>query len=112
MATGGESVDSLNLCEAFPRSVGQLPGTHGVKPLQWPDYRALTGDPADDIPGIRGIGPKTAAALLADGIHLEQLRGSPRLDQPRCAATTACWDQLLTWRDLIGSTPAYPCRTT
>ena len=78
-----------------------LPGSHGVSPRQWPDYRALTGDPADNIPGITGIGPKTAAALLAGGIHLEQLRGSPRLDQPRCRTITACWEQLLTWRDMI-----------
>ena len=42
----------------------------GVLPRQWPDYRALTGDPADNIPGIPGVGPKTAAALLADGGRL------------------------------------------
>lgn len=30
---------------------------HGVTPRQWPDYRALTGDPSDNIPGVRGIGP-------------------------------------------------------
>ena len=82
-------------------TAADLPGAHGVTPSQWPDYRALTGDPADNIPGITGIGPKTAAALLAGGIHLEQLRGSPRLNQPRCHAIPARWDQLLTWRDMI-----------
>jgi 5'-3' exonuclease len=78
-----------------------LPGQFGVTAPQWPDYRALTGDPADNIPGVRGIGPKTAAALLAGGISLEQLRGSPRLQQKRCQPVDACWDQLLSWRDLI-----------
>lgn len=82
-------------------TAGWLPGSHGVHPAQWPDYRALTGDPADSIPGIPGVGPKTAAALLAGGIHLEQLRGSPRLDQPRCRGISACWEQLLTWREII-----------
>lgn len=82
-------------------TAGQLPGRFGVTAAQWPDYRALTGDPADNIPGIRGIGPKTAAALLTGGAHLEDLRGSPRLSQPRCRAITARWEQLLTWRDMI-----------
>jgi DNA polymerase-1 len=79
-----------------------------VHPHQWPDYRALTGDPADNIPGIPGIGPKTAAALLAGGIHLEQLRESPRLDQPRCRPVHASWKQLLTWRNMIRLNPRIP----
>jgi DNA polymerase-1 len=36
----------------------------GVEPDQIADLKALTGDSSDDIPGVRGIGPKTAAALL------------------------------------------------
>lgn len=35
-----------------------------VYPCQIIDYKALCGDTSDNIPGIRGIGPKTAAALL------------------------------------------------
>lgn len=36
----------------------------GVEPALMPDYLALVGDSADGFPGIRGIGPKTAAGLL------------------------------------------------
>ncbi len=36
----------------------------GVPPSQIPDYLALVGDSADGYPGISGIGPKNAAALL------------------------------------------------
>ena len=36
----------------------------GVRPEQIADYLALTGDAVDNIPGIPGVGPKTAAALL------------------------------------------------
>lgn len=36
----------------------------GVLPEQVPDFKALSGDPSDRIPGARGIGPKSAAALL------------------------------------------------
>lgn len=36
----------------------------GVDPLRIPDYLALVGDSADGYPGIEGIGPKGAAALI------------------------------------------------
>ncbi|MCK9485801.1 MAG: 5'-3' exonuclease [Dehalococcoidia bacterium] len=36
----------------------------GVLPEQVPDFKALAGDPSDRIPGAKGIGAKTAAALL------------------------------------------------
>lgn len=36
----------------------------GVKPQNIPDYLALVGDKVDNIPGIRGIGPKTAINIL------------------------------------------------
>ena len=37
---------------------------YGVTPEQIPDFKALTGDSSDNIPGVRGIGPKGAANLL------------------------------------------------
>lgn len=37
---------------------------YGVTVEQWIDYRALTGDSSDNIPGARGIGPKSAQKLL------------------------------------------------
>ena len=36
----------------------------GVKPSQMTDFLGLCGDAVDNIPGVRGIGPKTAAQLL------------------------------------------------
>ncbi len=36
----------------------------GVRPGQIADFLALTGDSVDNIPGVPGVGPKTAAALL------------------------------------------------
>src|ERR671919_2467849 len=39
---------------------------YGVTPEQIPDYKALTGDSSDNIPGVRGIGPKGAANLLQE----------------------------------------------
>ncbi|OPC84694.1 hypothetical protein B4N89_30620 [Embleya scabrispora] len=39
----------------------QIRPRHGVTAEQWPDYRALTGDPADNIRGLRGVHGRTAA---------------------------------------------------
>ena len=36
----------------------------GVPPGRIPDVLALTGDAADNIPGVEGVGPKTAAKLV------------------------------------------------
>lgn len=36
----------------------------GVLPEQVPDFKALSGDASDKIPGIKGIGPKSASSLL------------------------------------------------
>lgn len=45
----------------------------GVRPERMADYLALTGDAVDNIPGVPGIGPKTAAALLAEFATLEEI---------------------------------------
>lgn len=42
----------------------QIEGQFGVRPERMADYLALTGDSVDNIPGVPGVGPKTAAALL------------------------------------------------
>src|SRR5919202_4793265 len=46
---------------------------YGVAPEQIPDYKALVGDPSDNIPGVRGIGPKGAANLLKEFGTVEKL---------------------------------------
>ena len=45
----------------------------GVYPNQVVDYKALRGDTSDNIPGIRGIGPKTAQQLLGKYGNLENV---------------------------------------
>ncbi len=46
---------------------------HGVRPEQFADYLALMGDAVDNIPGIHGIGPKTAATLIGHFGSLDAL---------------------------------------
>lgn len=45
----------------------------GVVPERYADYLALTGDAVDNIRGVPGVGPKTAAALLKDFVSLEEV---------------------------------------
>lgn len=42
----------------------QVRAKAGVKPSQMVDWLSLTGDSVDNIPGVSGVGPKTAAELL------------------------------------------------
>ena len=44
---------------------------YGLKPNQIIDYKGLCGDASDNIPGVRGIGQKTASALLQEYTNLE-----------------------------------------
>ncbi|MBI2623316.1 MAG: hypothetical protein HYW65_01950 [Candidatus Liptonbacteria bacterium] len=46
---------------------------YGLTPRQLPDYKALVGDASDNVKGVPGIGPKTAAALLQKFGTLEEL---------------------------------------
>jgi DNA polymerase I len=69
----------------------QIAARFGVAPERMADYLALTGDAVDNIPGVPGIGPKTAAALLGryasldalyedlDALAFLPLRGAARL---------------------------------
>lgn len=46
----------------------------GLEPSQWPDVQALIGDTADNVPGVKGIGAKTAEKLFRDFRSLEDVR--------------------------------------
>lgn len=56
----------------------------GVPPGRIPDFLALVGDTVDNIPGLRGVGPKTAAKWLAEHGDLEGvLRAADRIEPAR-----------------------------
>ena len=63
----------------------------GVTPRQYPEFAALRGDPSDNLPGVPGVGEKTAAKLIntygdlaAIYAHLDDL--TPRLRESLVAA--------------------------
>jgi len=86
-----ERYDSANLKDHY-----------GLTPEQFIEFKALKGDPSDNIPGVPGIGDKTARSLLEeygtiDNIyeHIGELKG-------KMAANLAEYrDQLYTGRDLV-----------
>ncbi len=48
-----------------------IAGKYGVTPAQYRDYAALRGDTSDNLPGVPGVGEKTAARLIAEYGSLE-----------------------------------------
>jgi len=55
----------------------------GIQPAQWPDLQALMGDSSDNIPGLPGVGPKTALKVLHDFPTLEALRAAEEAGDAR-----------------------------
>ncbi|HSH60188.1 MAG TPA: 5'-3' exonuclease H3TH domain-containing protein, partial [Acidimicrobiales bacterium] len=56
----------------------------GVRPADYPQYAALRGDPSDSLPGVPGVGEKTAAKLIndygdLDGVFANLAKLSPKL---------------------------------
>lgn len=59
----------------------------GVGPEVIPDYLALIGDTSDNIPGLKGVGPKTAAKWICQYGNLEKIIGNcGRIKPPRFQA--------------------------
>jgi DNA polymerase-1 len=53
--------------------VAKIDERFGLRPDQMVDYKALKGDPSDNIPGVPGVGEKTAAKLIRDFGDLDSL---------------------------------------
>ncbi|HET6615583.1 MAG TPA: 5'-3' exonuclease H3TH domain-containing protein [Dehalococcoidia bacterium] len=69
------------------------PRTSSGAPVLFPrerflDYRTLIGDPSDNIAGVPGIGPLTAAKLLAEG-PIERYYGNPQAVRDACGRKSA-----------------------
>ena len=68
----------------------------GVPPRQIPDVLALTGDSADNIPGVEGVGPKTAAKLVREHGSVSLLAENPSViaNEKLRAKISACGDRV------------------
>ena len=73
----------------------------GLTPAQWPDVQALVGDTSDNIPGVPGIGPKTAAKIFEICPTLEDIRDHFALLPPKIQDKLRDHlDEMFTWRKL------------
>lgn len=63
----GLKAEKIVTLESFTEETGLMPDL-------WPDYQALVGDSSDNIPGVPGVGPKTARMIMEDLPHLEDIR--------------------------------------
>lgn len=62
---------------------------YGVTPDQFVDYQSLLGDSADNVPGVKGVGAKTAMSLIAEFNSIENIyENIEKIQKPR-------WQSLL-----------------
>ncbi|MDM7914729.1 MAG: 5'-3' exonuclease, partial [Candidatus Eisenbacteria bacterium] len=77
---------------------------YGVPPQRYTDFATLRGDPSDGLPGVRGIGPKTAAQLVQAYPTLDALleAGERAELPPRPAGSLrAARDYIVAMRDVV-----------
>jgi DNA polymerase-1 len=74
-------VAKRGISEVTEYDVAEVMHRYGFAPLKLPDFKGLVGDKSDNIPGVPGIGEKTATRLLSEygdleGVlaHLDQLK--------------------------------------
>ncbi len=79
---GGGHVDMLDTMKNQRIDIAEVVEKFGVPPEQVGDVLALMGDSVDNIPGIRGIGPKTAGKLIQDHGTLEAALASAPAMKP------------------------------
>jgi len=72
-----DSVDALvprrGITDTFVYGPEQVRQRYGFEPPQLVDFKALRGDASDNIPGVPGVGDKTAAKLVQDFVSVEAL---------------------------------------
>lgn len=80
----GDGVCMLDPIKQTPVGPAEVETKFGVPPTKVVDVQALMGDPTDNVPGVPGIGPKTAAALVQEYGTLEAvLHAAPEMKKSK-----------------------------
>jgi 5'-3' exonuclease len=92
-----------------------LRARYGIAPAQYADFATLRGDPSDGLPGVPGIGEKTAAGLLARFGTLDALLDAAEARDPRLAGVAgklgAARDYLTRAPRVVGTVRTLPLPT-
>ncbi|MHC4320190.1 MAG: DNA polymerase I [Planctomycetota bacterium] len=101
-----ERVELFDIHKDELMSPAALFATEGVEPGHVRDILALMGDPTDNVPGVPGIGPKTAAQLIlrygsVDGLlaNLDEIKGKRRENIEAARETIALARTLVSLKD-------------
>lgn len=86
------------------QGVQEVQEKFGVRPEQIVDYLALLGDASDNIPGVPGVGPKTAAKLLGQFGSIEKLlanlgEAGARACKKTWSRASSCCSAIASWSD-------------
>ncbi|MBN1114438.1 MAG: DNA polymerase I [Oligoflexia bacterium] len=78
------SVSMLDTLQDKKYGIRTVVEKYGVEPGLFTDYLAITGDTSDNVPGVRGIGPKGAAKLLKEFGSVENIyKNIEKVKNPR-----------------------------
>jgi 5'-3' exonuclease len=94
----GRGVAKLEVCDD-----AYVTTRYGVPASGYADFAALRGDPSDGLPGVPGIGEKTAARLIARHGSLDALVGA--LDDPDAGFAPGVRTKLAAARDYLNVAP-------
>ena len=109
-----EHVTLVNTMDNTSSTARGVQAKFGVTPEQIVDYLALIGDPIDNIPGIEGVGPKTAAKWLQQYGDVDDAEGERggRGGQDRRSATVGARHPRPVAASLRPSAATSSCRCT
>jgi DNA polymerase-1 len=111
-----ESVEAMvprrGITDTMMYGPAQVRQRYGFEPSQLIDYKALRGDTSDNIPGVAGVGEKTAAKLVTEFGSIESLiERLPEMPAGRIRANLeAAVDQMLLAKRLVTIVRDMPLR--
>lgn len=98
----GTRIVQLDRRREIIRDEAGVEAKFGVKPESIPDYLAVVGDSADGFPGMAGWGPKSAALVLSQYSHLENIPKDFRTWHPSIRSAQRLSNSLFgSWSDAL-----------
>jgi DNA polymerase-1 len=88
------------MTDTFTYDESEVKARYGLSPAQVADFKGLKGDPSDNIPGVSGIGEKTASALIGHFGSLEHVLEAATSEKPEKPLTPKLAEKLRAEHDM------------